>query len=248
MQMQCQQSVFYCSHFYNNNKITNLITVQVKTHTSFKKWIKNKEQNKLDKMEEQTEVNSEQTFIILVVSLMQRIKILRDGIAIDNHKIVLGHAYLPFTCICLACVCGQLFLHGSHKLIMKDKQSSVCQLPAQITSHVKSLPLSTEPQALGLVSCQETSSIELTRYISPDICLPKTVLFPTYEEEEEKAKEDGEECGWGGGWRYLFVVKTLPVFSAHSTAGVPISYCLSCAVVCVTEEAAGWGLTGCRGT
>lgn len=44
------------------------------------------------------------------------------------------------------------------------------------------------------------------------------------------------------------MVETLPVFTTHSTAGVPISYSLSCTVVGVTEEAAGWGLTGCRGT
>lgn len=44
------------------------------------------------------------------------------------------------------------------------------------------------------------------------------------------------------------MLEALPVFTAHSSAGVPISYSLSCTVVCVTEEAAGWGLTGCRGT
>lgn len=80
----------------------------------------------------------------------------------------------------------------TQKLIMKDKQSSACQLPTRISSHMKSLPLSTEPQALGLVSCQ-TSNMELTCCISLDICLPKTVLFPTYEEEEEETKEEEEE-------------------------------------------------------
>lgn len=44
------------------------------------------------------------------------------------------------------------------------------------------------------------------------------------------------------------MVETLPVFTTHSTAGVPISCSLSCTVICVTEQAAGWGLTGSCGT
>lgn len=140
----------------------------------------------------------------------------------------------------------------THKLIMKDKQSSACQLPLRIRSHIKFLPLSTELQALGLVPCQRMSNMELTWCISPHICLPKTVLFLTYEEEEkeEEVKEENYGWSWGvvGGWRYLFMVETLPVFTTHSTARVPISYSLSCTVICVTEQAAGWGLTGSCGT
>lgn len=79
----------------------------------------------------------------------------------------------------------------THKLIMKDKHSSACQLPSRIRSHIKFLPLSTELPALGLVLCQRTSNMELTCCISLDICLPKTVLFPTYEEMEKETKEGG---------------------------------------------------------
>lgn len=87
----------------------------------------------------------------------------------------------------------------THKLIMKDKQSSACQLPARIRSHMKSLPLSTKLQAPGLVSCQRTSNMELTCRISLDICLTKTVLFPTYEEREvEEEEKDDDTCLW---WR-----------------------------------------------
>lgn len=124
------------------------------------------------------------------------------------------------------------------KLIMKDKQSSACQLPTRIRSHMKSLQLSTEPEAPGLVTCQRMSNMEPTCCISLDMCLTTTVLFPAYRDED----------GRRGEWRYLFMVETLPVFSTHSTAGVPISCSLACTVVCVTEEAAGWSLTGCCGT
>lgn len=37
--------------------------------------------------------------------------------------------------------------------------------------------------------------MELTCCISLDICLPKTVLFPAYEEEEEATKEEEEDEG-----------------------------------------------------
>lgn len=80
----------------------------------------------------------------------------------------------------------------THKLIMKDKQSPARQLPTRIRSHMKSLPLSTELQAPGLVSCQRTSNMELTCRISLDICLPKTVLFPAYEEEEGEGEVEEE--------------------------------------------------------
>lgn len=53
---------------------------------------------------------------------------------------------------------------------------------------MKSLSLSTQLQAPGLVSCHRMSNMELTYGISLDICLPKPVLFPAYEEEEEKNK------------------------------------------------------------
>lgn len=80
----------------------------------------------------------------------------------------------------------------TRKLIMKDKQSSARQLPTRIRSHMKSLSLSTQLQALGLVSCQRMSNMELTCGISLDMCLPKTVLFPAYEEEEEETEEEEE--------------------------------------------------------
>lgn len=54
----------------------------------------------------------------------------------------------------------------THILIMKDKQSYACQLPAQIRSHKNYLLLSTELLALGLVSCQKVSTVELTCYFS----------------------------------------------------------------------------------
>lgn len=40
----------------------------------------------------------------------------------------------------------------------------------------------------------------------------------------------------------------MPVCNTHSTAGVPINRSLSSTAVCVTEEAADWGFTGCCGT
>lgn len=134
------------------------------------------------------------------------------------------------------------------KLIMKDKQSSVCQLPTRIRSHMKCSPLSTELRALGLVSCQRTSNIELTCSIFFDIRLFYFLLMKRRGKRRRRRRGWGGGRSWGGGWRYLFMVETLPVSSAHFTAGVPISYTLSCNVVCVTDEAAGWGLTGCRGT
>lgn len=52
-------------------------------------------------------------FIILAVSVIPQIKIPKDGITTDKHVIMLCHAYLPSTCMCLASVCRQLFLSGS---------------------------------------------------------------------------------------------------------------------------------------
>lgn len=63
----------------------------------------------------------------------------------------------------------------THKLILKDKQSAACQLPARITCHMKSQRLQVRCPVRG-------------RPIY-DICLPNNVLFPTYEEEEEEEDE-----------------------------------------------------------
>lgn len=65
-------------------------------------------------------------FITSVVLLIPQIKITRDGIATDNHKIMSGHAYLPLTCICLAWVCGQLFLPGSASQTNNEGQTELC--------------------------------------------------------------------------------------------------------------------------
>lgn len=141
----------------------------------------------------------------------------------------------------------------SHKLIMKDKQSSACQLPTRIRSHMKSLPLSTQLQA-GRVWCPVRGRpiwSWLAVFPLTSVCL-RLFYFPLMKRRREgtKGRRGGWGGGWGvgGGWRYLFMAEALPVLATHSTAGVPISYSLSCAVVCVTEEDAGWGLTGCRGT
>lgn len=152
------------------------------TCTRVEKWIKTREPKKSDKTTEQTEGNwGERCFITWVNTnpIDQDSQRCSDDVgpglfAFDLH--LFGNNYSPLTL--------------SHTLIMKDKQSSACQLPAQMGSRMKSPLLSTELLALRLVSCQRMSSVELTCRVSLDICLPKIVLFPTYEEKREAMKEE----------------------------------------------------------
>lgn len=85
-------------------------------------------------------------FIILAVSMIPQIKIPKDGITTDKHVIMLFRAYLPSTCMCLASVCRQLFLPGSDLQTNNEGQTQF-YVSTPNTSHLKFLPLSTEPQA-----------------------------------------------------------------------------------------------------
>ncbi len=178
----------------------------------FLKWIKIKKQSNTDKMSEQSERNNgDQLSLSRLFHWPPRLRC--PGMESQQTTIKLCRAML--ICLLLASVWPRPVddyssLAPTQKLIMKDKQSSACQLPTRISPHMKSLPQSTEPQALGLVSCQ-TSNMELTCCISLDICLTKTVLFPTYEEEEGETIEEEDEgevedtCLW---WRLQFSALT----------------------------------------
>lgn len=87
-------------------------------------------------------------FIILAVSMILQIKIPKDGITTDKHVIILFHAYLPSTCMCLASVCRQLFLPGSDSQTNNEGQTEFYMSTPKV-SHIKFLPLSTELQVLG---------------------------------------------------------------------------------------------------
>lgn len=94
-------------------------------------------------------------FIILAVSMIPQIKIPKDGITTDKHVIMLFHAYLPSTCMCLASVCRQLFLPGSDLQTNNEGQTEFCVSTPQV-SHIKFLPLSTELQVLGFGALADT--------------------------------------------------------------------------------------------
>lgn len=115
---------------------------------------------------------------------------------------------------------------------------------------MKSSPLSTELQALGFVSCQRISNIRLwgisllTSVCRGVFCVP--LIKKRKELKDEEEVDEGHDEG-AAGHAYLFMLETLPVVTTQS-ARVPISDSLPPTIVCVTEEAAGWVLTGCCGT
>lgn len=95
-------------------------------------------------------------FIIFAVSMIPQIKNLRDGITTDKHVIMLFHAYLPSTCMCLALVCRQLFLPGSD-LQINNKGQTEFYVSTPKVSRIKFLPLSTELQVLAFwCPCRHT--------------------------------------------------------------------------------------------
>lgn len=99
-------------------------------------------------MRECAKGNVAEMFIISALSMIPQIKIPKDGITTDKHVIMLFHAYLPSTCMCLASVCRQLFLPGSDSQTNNEGQTEFYVSTPNV-SHNKFLPLSTELQALG---------------------------------------------------------------------------------------------------
>ena len=114
-------------------------------------------------MREQTEGNNAgHAFITVAVSFIQQIKTTSDRNARDNHKIVLGHAYLPLPCICLTYVCARLFLPGTGSQTNNEGQTIILRINSQLRSDlIWNLLLSTQPQSPGLVCCRRISKIEL---------------------------------------------------------------------------------------
>lgn len=139
----------------------------------------------------------------------------------------------------------------THKLITKDKQEFCVSTPRSPQISYEIFVTVNRAVSSGFRVLPEDIQYEAMGYFSLDICLKKSVLFSTYEGEERA--EGWRKGGWGARWRssrthtYLFMLKSLPVVATQS-ASVPISDSFPSTTVCVTEEAAGWVLTGCCGT
>lgn len=101
-----------------------------------------------DKMRECAEGNVAEMFIISALSMIPQIKIPKDGITTDKHVIMLFHAYLPSTCMCLASVFRLLFLPGSDSQTNNEGQTEFYVSTPNVSRN-KFQPLSTELQALG---------------------------------------------------------------------------------------------------
>lgn len=93
----------------------------------------------------------------------------------------------------------------THKLIMKDKHSSACQLPSRIRSHIKFLPLSTEHLLWVWCSVRGRPIWSwLAVFPLTSVCL-RPFYFPLMKrwkkrrrKEGEVQEEDKDTCLW---WR-----------------------------------------------
>lgn len=117
-------------------------------------------------------------FITLAVSMIPQIKIPKDGITTDKHVIMLLHAYLPSTCMCLASVCRQLFLPGSDLQTNNEGQTEF-YVSTPNTAHIKFLPLSTEFGVLAHAPAWSSLHLDCS--------------FPTFDVEE--AEQSGVKMG-----------------------------------------------------
>lgn len=167
--------------------------------------------------------------------MIPQIKIPKDGITADKHVMMLFHAYLPSTCMCLASVCRQLFLPGSDLQTNNEGQTDF-SVSTPKASHIKFLPLSTELQILGFGAQADT---QCGAFCLCTVCFPHLTW----------RKRTRSTSGWEDLKKdYLLLVATLPGFASHAITGVPMSRPLAGTAVFMSEEAAGWGLTGCCGT
>lgn len=139
---------------------------------------------------------------------------------------------LPLACVWPWSVDNYSSLALTCKLIMKDKQRSTCQLPKCLILNSRHCQQSCRFWAPNPKTC---SSLCVWSF------LHLHCLFPTFDEMKVEGLKKKTT-------KNLLLVATLPGFTSHSIAGVPISCSLASTAVFLSEEAAGWGLTGCCGT